>query len=112
MTKNWSRDRVEAFCDRLESICWPVNRFARHWGLPGKMIMRLLPVASFHLADLPLSDQEFREWVRLDTFDMYSPAHDHPQPYATVVSWLKEAGFTDIRRHPHPGVSVTARRPA
>lgn len=109
-TKRMSRDQVEAFSNYLEKLCWPVNRRARRWGLPGKVIMRMLPVSCFHLQSVPLSDEDFREWVRLDTFDMYSPAHDHPQKVAKVESWLREAGFVDIRRHPHAGVSLTATR--
>ena len=111
-TMKISRQQVENLSNRLESICWPVNRIARHCGLHGKIIMRLLPVASAYLQDVPLSDEDFREWVRLDTFDMYSPAHDHPQKFPTVANWLREAGFTDIQRHPHGGISITARRPA
>ena len=111
-TMKMSRQQVENFSNLLERLCWPVNRIARKCGLPGKIIMRLLPVASAYLQDVPLSDEDFREWVRLDTFDMYSPAHDHPQTFSTVASWLHEAGFTDIKRHPHGGISITARQPA
>src|SRR5439155_18705919 len=35
-------------------------------------------VACAYLHSVRLSDEDFRGWVRLDTFDMYSPAHDHP----------------------------------
>lgn len=110
-TKSMTRDGVEKFCNLLESICWPVNRIARKCGLPGKVIMRLLPVASAYLQEVPLSDQEFREWVRLDTFDMYSPAHDHPQKFDTVKRWLTDAGLPVEPRHPHGGISITAHRP-
>lgn len=110
-TMNMSRQQVENFSNFLERLCWPVNRIARHSGLPGKIIMRMLPVACAYLQDVPLSDEDFRAWVRLDTFDMYSPAHDHPQTFPTVAAWLREAGFTDIRRHLHGGISITALRP-
>ena len=111
-TMNMSRQQVENFSNFLERLCWPVNRVARRCGLPGKIIMRMLPVACAYLQDVPLSDEDFREWVRLDTFDMYSPAHDHPQTFPAVASWLREAGFTDIRRHAHGGISITALRRA
>jgi 2-polyprenyl-3-methyl-5-hydroxy-6-metoxy-1,4-benzoquinol methylase/uncharacterized protein YbaR (Trm112 family) len=111
-TMKMSRQQVEDFTNRLERLCWPVNRFARRCGLPGKIIMRMLPVASAYLQDVPLSEEDFREWVRLDTFDMYSPAHDHPQKFPVVAGWLREAGFTEIKRHPHGGISITARRAA
>ena len=109
-TKTLDRDGVEKFSHVLESLCWPINRIARKCGLSGKIVMRMLPVASAYLQDVPLSDEDFREWVRLDTFDMYSPAHDHPQKYATVARWLDEAGFAVDPRHPHGGISITARR--
>jgi hypothetical protein len=31
----------------------------------------------------------------LDTFDMWSPIHDHPQSAATIGRWLAEAGLVD-----------------
>ena len=74
--------------------------------------MRMLPTSSAHIQNVPLSDADFRDWVRLDTFDMYSPAHDHPQKFQTVAGWLREAGFENIRRQPHGGISITAVRPA
>ena len=112
LTAKMSRRQVEKFSNALESICWPVNRIARHCGLSGKIVMRLLPVASAYLQEVPLSDRDFREWVRLDTFDMYSPAHDHPQKFSAVAAWLVKGGFVDIRRQSHGGISISARRPA
>jgi hypothetical protein len=76
----------------------------------GKFVMRMLPVACAHLQSIPLSPEDFREWVRLDTFDMYSPAHDHPQRFCTVKSWLENAGFEVDPRHPHGAVSITGTR--
>jgi len=32
------------------------------------------------------------EWATLDTFDMYSPAHDHPRSLAEVRRWFDSAG--------------------
>ena len=110
-TRSLSRDGVENFSNTLEALCWPLNRVARKCGLAGKVVMRMLPVASAYLQEIPLSDEDFREWVRLDTFDMYSPAHDHPQKYGEVEKWLTEAGFAVDPRHPHGGISITATRP-
>jgi len=109
-TKRLPVVEMERLAARLESICWPVTRWARHGGAAGKAILRMLPVACAHLQDVPLSEQDFREWVRLDTFDMYSPAHDHPQRFATVRRWLEEAGFRVDPRHPHGAVSITGTR--
>lgn len=110
-TKKMSRQKVEKFSNALERFCWPINRIARRCGFAGKIVMRTLPVSSFHLQGVPLSDEDFREWVRLDTLDMYSPAYDHPLTFAQVDSWLTEAGFANVQRHAHQGISITASRP-
>lgn len=97
-------------CRGLVGICYPLLKLARRMGRMGRVLMRLLPVASAHLHDVPLSEHDFRAWVLLDTFDMYAPAYDKPQRFQTVAKALQEAGFVDIRRQPHGAVSVTARR--
>jgi SAM-dependent methyltransferase len=109
-TKRWSIARLERFSDRVERVCWPVLRWARHRGRLGKAVMRLLPAASAHIQAVPLSDADFREWVRLDTFDMYSPAHDHAQTFPRVQAWLEEAGFRVDPRHPHGAIAITGTR--
>jgi uncharacterized protein YbaR (Trm112 family)/2-polyprenyl-3-methyl-5-hydroxy-6-metoxy-1,4-benzoquinol methylase len=110
LTMNRSIEQIEKFSIALERAFWPILRWGRSRGLAGRLVMRMLPVSSAHLHGLPLSDEHFREWVRLDTFDMYSPAHDHPQTFPTVRRWLDEEGFATEPRHPHGGVSITARR--
>ena len=59
---------------------------------------------------MTLSPEDFKTWVLLDTFDMYSPAYDKPQTYTAVARILAEENFEDIQRHPHGGIAVTARR--
>jgi hypothetical protein len=52
------------------------------------------------------------QWAVLDTFDMYSPAHDHPQSLSTLRSWFEEAGFENILVRPGPnGVVGSGNRP-
>jgi 2-polyprenyl-3-methyl-5-hydroxy-6-metoxy-1,4-benzoquinol methylase/uncharacterized protein YbaR (Trm112 family) len=109
-TRRWSVTKVEAFSNRVERLCWPLLRWTRNRGAVGKIVMRLLPASSAHLQGLPLTEEQFREWVRLDTFDMYSPAYDHPQTFPRVKSWLQEGGFQADPRHPHGAVSITGTR--
>jgi hypothetical protein len=40
-----------------------------------------------------LTRQQLKEWVILDTFDMFSPEHDHPQKVNTVKGWFEEFGM-------------------
>jgi SAM-dependent methyltransferase len=110
VTRRLSAELMEAFSSWLEQLFWPVTRWGRRRGITGKIVMRMLPVSSAHLHNIPLSETHFREWVRLDTFDMYSPAHDHPQTFAGVKAWLEAADFVVEPRHPHGGISITAQR--
>ena len=60
----------------------------------GKIVNRFLPIVDIK-GTLPagLSKEDLREWVILDTFDMFSPQHDHPQKIATVKKWFEEFGM-------------------
>ena len=52
----------------------------------GRAGARLVPIVEF--SHLGLSHQLNKEWAILDTFDMYSPAHDHPQSMKKVKSLI------------------------
>jgi 2-polyprenyl-3-methyl-5-hydroxy-6-metoxy-1,4-benzoquinol methylase len=109
-TRRLPHARLERFCEQLERLCWPITRRARRTGKLGWAVMRLLPVACAHLHGVPLSDEDFREWVVLDTFDAYSPAHDHPQRFTAVRRWMENAGYRPDARHPHGAISITGTR--
>lgn len=80
-----------------ENVDWMMSfsRFNKQLGLG--VLNRFIPVCDFQ-GTLPpeLSADELREWVVLDTFDVYSPAHDHPQRLETVAEWVQEAGLIDV----------------
>jgi SAM-dependent methyltransferase len=60
----------------------------------GKIMNRFLPICDIK-GTLPtnLSRQELKEWVILDTFDMFSPQYDSPQKLSTVKKWFEEFGM-------------------
>ena len=60
----------------------------------GRTGARLLPIIQYD--HLGLSRQLNRDWAVLDTFDMYAPAHDHPQTLKTVRKWYGDAGFVNV----------------
>lgn len=62
--------------------------------LAGRFGARLVPISVY--SDLGLTYDLHKQWSILDTFDMYSPAHDHPQSLETIKKWFKEAGFENI----------------
>lgn len=54
---------------------------------------RFLPIVDLKfLLSLDLNTKQFREWVVLDTFDMFSPMHDHPQRIDRVVQMFDRHG--------------------
>lgn len=110
VTRKMSIPKLEKLSAVLESIAWPVNRVVRKWGKLGHFIMRLLPVSCASLHGIGLSDEDFREWVRLDTFDMYSPSYDKPSRFSKVRQWLESEGCRVEPRHPLRSISITATR--
>ena len=73
------------------------DRLMRLYRGLGKMglapLRRFIPVADFE-GPYPktLSEKQMREWVVLDTFDMMSPEHDHPQRIGSVAKMMERAG--------------------
>ena len=61
----------------------------------GRWATRLVPIVQYN--HLGLSSDLNREWAVLDTFDMYAPAHDHPQTRSTIRKWYEDAGFVDVQ---------------
>ncbi len=60
----------------------------------GKIFNRFLPIPDIS-STIPnnLSKYELRNWVTLDTFDMFSPEYDNPQTIEQVKEWVLGAGL-------------------
>jgi SAM-dependent methyltransferase len=92
ITKKMSHEKllkkIDSNADRLINA----YNFLDKIGL--RAFTRFLPVVDIK-GTLPknLTKEELREWVVLDTFDMFSPEHDHPQRISTVANWFKEFGM-------------------
>jgi len=79
---------VQAVTPRL----LPVARLLAKVPLIGRYLRYAVPVADY--TDVyPLSKEQNLEWAVLDTFDMFAPAHDHPQRQSTLQKWFAEAGL-------------------
>lgn len=92
ITKRMEQGRLHRFIERVVPPLLPVARVLRRIaGAPG---VRLLPILEYSHLGLP--NEVAAEWAVLDTFDMYSPAHDHPQSAATLRRWFQESGLTDV----------------
>jgi SAM-dependent methyltransferase len=92
-TKRWSYEKL---LKRVEkNVAWLIKLhfFFNRIGI-GRIFNRFLPLCDIK-GTMPdnLSKEELRQWVILDTFDMFSPEHDHPQKQSTVEKWFKEYGM-------------------
>lgn len=108
ITKYMKKQMLYRLIENLTPILVPVAKVLR-W-IAGRAGARLVPIVEY--SHLGLSPELNRQWAILDTFDMYSPAHDHPQSLADVRRWFELAGFVeiDVRYGPN-GVVGTGRKP-
>jgi SAM-dependent methyltransferase len=91
ITTRLDRERLHRLVERSVDTLLPLAVRLRRFG--GRVGARLLPITEYsHLLPAGLN----REWAVLDTFDMYSPAHDHPQSIATVSRWFRDAQFANV----------------
>jgi SAM-dependent methyltransferase len=93
-TKNMKHERllklIDANADWMIAFTQAMNRL----GI-GKFVNRFVPICDIaHTLPANLTPQQLREWVVLDTFDMFSPQYDNPQTIETVKQWVAEAGLT------------------
>lgn len=108
ITKRIPQQTLFRYIERAVDLMLPASVFLRRVG--GKFGARLLPIVEYSHLGLP--HELNREWALLDTFDMYSPAHDHPRSIAQVKGWFAAANFVDVVVEYGPnGVIGIGRRP-
>jgi SAM-dependent methyltransferase len=92
-TKRMSHEKLLRLIEKNAGWLIKLYSFFDKIGI-GRFVNRFLPICDIK-GTLPhdLSKEELREWVILDTFDMFSPEHDHPQSIATVKKWFEENGM-------------------
>lgn len=89
LTTRMPKGRLFQWVERTVHALLPAAILLRQLG--GCYGARLLPIVEYsHLGLTPTFN---REWAILDTFDMYSPAHDHPRSLAEVRRWFEAAGL-------------------
>jgi SAM-dependent methyltransferase/ribosomal protein S27AE len=108
LTKRADRRRLYSIIAAVTPPLVPLS--ALLYRLAGRFGSRLLPIIQYEHLGLPAALN--RDWAVLDTFDMYSPAHDHPQTVKTVRRWYEQAGFEEVTVGYGPnGVIARGRRP-
>ena len=109
ITTRMDKERLYRLISKLAPPMVPLSIFLRR--IFGKAGPRLLPILQYDHWGLPPDLN--REWAILDTFDMLSPVHDHPQSVQTVQRWFQEAGFVDIAvEYGFNGIVARGRRPS
>lgn len=92
ITRHINKEKLYSLISKFAPMLIPFTKFMRTCF--GRAGARLSPILEY--SHLGLTDSVNREWVILDTFDMYSPTHDHPQTLNTVARWFTEAGFIAV----------------
>jgi SAM-dependent methyltransferase len=92
-TKKMPREKLLRSIERNVNWLIRLYNFFDRIGI-GKFVNRFLPICDIK-GTLPanLPQKNLREWVILDTFDMFSPEHDNPQRISTVSKWFEEYGM-------------------
>jgi SAM-dependent methyltransferase len=94
ITKRLRRERLFRLVERLVPILLPISRLLGRIPRLGRKLRWIVAVANYEGIH-PLNEQQIREWAVLDTFDMLSPTHDHPQTAATLHKWIADAALRD-----------------
>lgn len=109
-TKRIDNRRLLRLVERWVPRLWPISLAVGRIPVLGRKLRHVIPVANYERIH-PLSRPQLLEWAILDTFDMLSPAHDHPQSAKTLRSWFEEAGLERVKVfHPAHLVGNGARR--
>ena len=99
ITRRLRKETLYRIIEKVTPPLVPIAKFLRR--IAGRLGARLVPIVEY--SHLGLTKELNTQWAILDTFDMYSPAHDHPQSLASVKLWFTEANFVDI--HVRPGLN-------
>ena len=91
VTKRMDHDRLLRLIDKNADWMIALSNGLQRIGLGA--LTRFLPICDIR-GTLPpgMPPEQLREWVVLDTFDMFSPEFDNPQPIGAVEKMFREAG--------------------
>jgi len=91
ITKKMSHERLFSLIEK--NIGWLISVHDMFHRIGLGFMTRFLPICNVKESfPKSLTKAEVREWAILDTFDQYSPEHDHPQRIADVVKMFERHG--------------------
>ena len=92
ITKHINQEFLFKIITLFVPILIPFSKFFKF--ILGRFGARLIPIVEF--SNIITDKKINKEWAILDTFDMYSPAHDHPKSKKEVKNWYEKYGFENI----------------
>lgn len=87
--------RLFSLVEKAVPILLPVSLILGKVPFVGRKLRQVLPISNYDGIH-PLTRQQLKEWAVLDTFDMLSPAHDHPQTPRSLRQWFEDARLKDV----------------
>lgn len=91
ITKRMSHDKLLHLIE--SNVDWLIKAHFLLHSMGLGVMTRFLPVCNVKESfPKTLTTSELREWAILDTFDQYSPEHDHPQRMLNVVKMFEKHG--------------------
>jgi SAM-dependent methyltransferase len=91
ITKRMPHDRLLSLINANVDWLIKAHFFLHRMGLG--VLTRFLPICNVKESfPATLTKSELREWAILDTFDQYSPEHDHPQRIENVARMFERYG--------------------
>lgn len=91
ITMNMKKETLYKVLQVIIPVLLPLTKFLKKYF--GRMGARLMPIVEY--SELNLLQAHNLEWAILDTFDMYSPAYDHPKSFNEIKEWIFEAKLVD-----------------
>ena len=98
-TKRMDPERLYKKTVKYINFMWPIARFFMKIPKIGKKINWRLMIADHHDLLINADSKTLKEWAILDTYDMVSPAHDHPATLKQFKSWHEEEGLLNLEVH-------------
>ena len=91
ITKKMAHERLLSLIEN--NIDWLISAHYIFHRIGLGFLTRFLPICNVKESfPKSLTKAQVREWAILDTFDQYSPEHDHPQRIADVVKMFERYG--------------------
>lgn len=93
--KGMQNDRLFQLIEKWTPFLIRVHDVLRFIPFIGRRLAhRVVPVCNYKYS-FPFTKQQNIEWATLDTFDMFSPEHDHPRSLEEVGEWLEKLNLSE-----------------